>query len=265
MNGNNNLYWYEDTIELVLTPSAFYLDNRPMNNRKLTAHKGVNNEIFFNVRNRDRKLQNLYADRVVAYLINPNTGRRALTRDLEHGSEVGKLTLTLSEADLANLNPGLYQMYLTKGDTESLDVPLYIDQNNNIRFDIEITDQVGVEPIPTQTTTSFIQTGNTIIGDTANTFVTSALYGNQERNFNKAQHTIAVYPAAYTGQVIVQASCLSGVPQSDDESKDWFNVTTLDLSNASSIAYSSFNVNCNWVRILSLPESGSIDKVELRN
>ena len=57
MNSDNRLYLYEDVFEVVLTESSMYLDNRPMNNRKVQLHKGLLNEIFFHVRNRDRKLQ----------------------------------------------------------------------------------------------------------------------------------------------------------------------------------------------------------------
>jgi len=241
------------------------VDNRAMNNRKLLAHKGVTNELYFVIRNRDRKLQNTFAETLRATLINPSTRRRVLSRVVEHTNEVGKVKLVLTEGDLADISAGLYQIYITKSSDESSDRPVYTDQNNNIRFDIEVTDQVAVEAVSTQVNTSFSQQGNTLLGDNANTFVSSALYGNLDRNFTNAQHTIAVYPDSYTGQVTVQASCLSSVPASDDESKDWFDVKNLDLSSTSNIAHHTFQVNCNWVRIVSKPSSGSITKVMLRN
>lgn len=263
--GDNRLYLYENVLELVQDDHSLYVDNRPMNNRNLVAHKGVDNVIYFTIRDRDRKLQNVFSDTLRAFLINPTTKRRVLQRELEHTSDVGKVKLVLSETDLASVTTGLHHLYITRGDTETHDHPVYTDQNNNIRFDINISDQVGVEPIPTQENTTFLQTGNTLLGDAANTFVSSALYGNLDRNFTNAQHTLAVYPDVYTGQVLVQASCVSTTPDSDDASKDWFTVDTLDLSNTSNIAHTTFQVNCNWVRILSKPDSGSIAKVVLRN
>jgi len=264
-NVSNRLYWYEDTIDLVVSTTALQVDNRPMNNRKLIAHKGVTNEIFFNIRDRDRKLQNMYADTLRAYLIQPTTKTRILSRILETTSEVGKVKLVLSEGDLMNVNSGLHHIYITRSSDEVQDKPIYTDQNNSIRFDIEISNELGVEPIATQEETTFLQTGNTVLGDAANTFVSSALYGNLDRNFTNAQHTIAVYPDTYTGQVSVQASCMSSTPDSDDDSKDWFTVKNLDLSATSNVTHTSFNVNCNWVRIVSKPSSGSISKVLLRN
>ena len=265
-NVSNRLYWYEDTIDLVVTTTALYVDNRPMNNRKLIAHKGVTNEIFFNIRDRDRKMQNMYADTLRAYLIHPTTKRRILVRALEETSEVGRVKLVLSEGDLMNINAGLYNIHVTRSSDEIQDRPVFTDQNNNIKFDIEISDQVGVEPIATQEQyRPFLQTGNTVLGDAANTFVSSAFYGNLDRNFTNAQHTLAVYPELFTGQVSIQASCMSSTPDSDDESKDWFTVTNVDLTSTSKATDVSFNVNCNWVRIVVKPTSGSINKVQLRN
>ena len=58
--GDHRLYIYDDPIDLVVTSDALYLENRPMNNRQLKAHKGFSNELTFNIRDRDRKLQNVF-------------------------------------------------------------------------------------------------------------------------------------------------------------------------------------------------------------
>jgi len=262
---NNRLYLYEQYIDYVISGNSLNLDNRPMNNRRIVAHKGVTNDIFLNVRDRDRKKQNVFAHTLRAYIVSPTTKKRLVSRILEHTSDIGVLKLTLAEGDLAGINPGLYKIYITMSEDEVQDRPVYSDQNNNVAFDIEIADQLGLTPIPTQTQNTFLQTGNTMIGDASNTFVTNALYGNLDRNFADAQHTMAIYPNTYTGQVTIQASCLTAVPDNDDASTDWFDVKNIDLSNTSSIAHTNFNINCNWVRIISKPESGSIDKVLLRN
>lgn len=268
MNSDNRLYMYEDTVELVMTESAFYLDNRPMNNRKMQIHKGLTNELFFNVRNRDRKLQNVFTDTVRAYLIDPTTRRRVWVRYLEHTSDIGKLKLVLREEDMQATEAGLYTMYLTRSENQSDfdEMPFFADQNNNIRFDIEVTDQTGMQPVPTQVNADFMTTGNVMLGDAANTFVSSALYGNLERNFSNAQHTLAYYPENFTGNLVVQASCQLPVPDSDDLSWDWFPIVTLSHSEVvDQVQAVTFNVNCNWVRIVAYPETGTITQVQLRN
>ena len=65
------LYKYEDWHELlydngVITCACNLTDNRPMNERVIKLHKGVNNEVKFRVFDSDRKrtmLNNLRVDR----------------------------------------------------------------------------------------------------------------------------------------------------------------------------------------------------------
>lgn len=266
-NGDHRLYLYENQVELVVTTDAIYVDNRPMNNKKLVAHKGLNNEIIFNIRNRDRKLQNVFSDSLVAYLVNPYTRKRLLTKRLENTSEVGIVKLTLAKGDLQNIGSGLHKVYITRTTQENEDLPLFSSQNNDVNFDIEITDEAFVEPVPTQETTVITQMANTALGASANIFVSDAMYGNLDRNFHNAQHSIGMYVSTFTGNLKIQASCLSGVPDTDPSSHDWFDVSNISTTSASNIIHSTFIVNANWVRVLSYPADtdSSLDKVVLRN
>lgn len=267
MNSNFKLYLYDTTIDLVITSNSIYVDNKPMNNRILNAHKGVTNEIYFNIRNRDRKLQNVFSDTLRAYLVDPNTKKRVITKVLEHTSDIGIVKLVLVDGDLTNLDSGLYQIHIIRSTQEDTDLPVYVDQNNNVKFDIRITDQTSVEPVPTQEETVFSQLANTALGDSSNVFVSSALYGNLDHNFVNAQHSLALYTTSYTGNITIQGSCLQGVPDTDDVSKDWFNITTVALSNSSVIAHRTFSVNANWIRVIHTPDNslGTLNKVLLRN
>lgn len=265
----HKLYLYQDTVELVINTDGLgiYVDNRPMNIKKLQVHKGVTNEVFFTVRNRDRKLQNVFTETLRAYIVSPSTRTRLVSKTLEHTTDVGKVKLTLLEGDIANIDPGLYFVYITRSTQDQIDKPVFSDQNNNVKFEIEITDQAYMDPVPTQEETLFTQTANTILGDTSNIFVCSALYGNVDRNFLNAQHTIGIYATTYTGNITIQGSCLSGVPDPEHDSSDWFDVSTIALSNSSIITYQNFNVNANWIRIIHAPDdaNSSITKVQLRN
>lgn len=267
--GEHKLYLYEDTVELVINTDGLgiYVDNRPMNIKKFLAHKGVTNELFFTVRNRDRKLQNVFNESIRAHIVSPTTRTRLLSKVLEHTTDVGKIKLTLLEGDLQNIGSGMYHIYLTRTSQDNIDRPFYSDQNNNVRFDIEITDQTAMEPIPTQEATDFTQVANTLLGDSSNVFVSNAFYGNVDRNFINAQHTIGIYPETFTGNITIQGSCITGVPEQEYNSLDWFNITTIPLSNSSSIAHQTFSVNANWIRIKYTPddESSTISKVMLRN
>jgi len=306
---SHRLFLYETIIELVISSDGVLLENRPMNLKKLQAHKGLTNEIFFIVRDRDRKMQNVFSQRLMAYIMDPISKRRVLSKLIEPTSEIGRVKLTLLPAELEGLHSGTYVMNVTRsttnvGDTHtrvvawdsvthnqyvlpeelnqlalgsySMDVtrtilgttdvyPVYSDQDNNIRFDIEITDQLGLEPVPTQSTNRFMQTANVTLGDNTNIYVCDPLQGNQSYNFVNAQHTIAVYTDTYTGNIEVHATCMPNAPS--DNGKEWFVVTKIPLANVSGVTPYTFQVNANWIRIAHTPDDANsvITQVLLRN
>jgi hypothetical protein len=265
--GDHRLFLYDNTVELVVTTNSLYLDNRPMNNRRLYAHKGLTNTIIFNIRDRDRKLQNVFNDELVAYIINPSTRSRLLTKRLHTTSDVGIVRLYLTEGDLQNIVPGLYTMCVTRTDQMHGSTPVYTNQNNDVKFDIEVSDQAVIDPVETQVNTEFTLVSSNDHSNGIDIYTSSALLGNLDRNFQNARHSIAIYTQNYTGNVVIQASCLLNAPSSDDASKDWFDVDTVELENHNQIVHRTFVVNANWIRMLSYPDNSDsvITQILLRN
>jgi hypothetical protein len=265
--GDHRLYLYDTVVDLVITTDALYVDNRPMNNRRLQAHKGVNNEIMFNIRNRDRKLQDVSDQELVVYLVNPYTRRRMLIRRLDNTAETGIVKLILTKGDIQDVEPGLYSLYVTRTTAENEDLAVYSTQNNDVKFDIEISNEAFVEPVPTQVSTTMVKVASTLTGDASNVYVSSALRGNQDKNYRYAQHTIGVYTNSFTGNIKVQASCLESVPLNDELSTDWFDISTFELADHNGIAHNTFVVNANWVRIVSYPQDDNsiVEQIALRN
>lgn len=258
---NNRLFLYEDSIDLVITADNLYVDNKPMNNKSIIAHKGLSNTINFNIRNRDRKLQPVFTDEVVAYIVNPASRSRLLTKRVEVTSDAGIVKLHLQPGDLQDIDPGLYTMYVTRTNNEGTDLPIYSNQNNDVALDIEISEQAVLDPIPTQFTTTMTEPSN-------NVFVSSAFFGNLDRNFKDAQHSVAVYHKTYTGNIKIQASCMQTTPQGDDQHGDWFDVVSnVAITGTTDILYNHFAVNCNWVRVISYPDdaNSTISNIHVRN
>lgn len=267
-SSDNRLYLYPNEFELVInTDGSLYVDNRPMNNRKLKIHKGLDNTIFFNIRNRDRKLQNVFSDTLVAYLINPTTKNRLFYRTLEHTSDVGRVKLVYTKADTQNIDPGLYTIYITQTAVSGEETPVYSNQDNGLLFELEIADQLDKTPVDTQLANTFTQIASTGSGDAANIFSTSALFGNQDRNFQSALHSVAIYPDTYTGNLTIQGSCLENVPDNDDESLDWFTIENIAFASESNIYHTTFVVNANWLRVLHTPDdsNSTITQILVRN
>ena len=237
-----------------------------MNQTKLTVHKGFDSQLNFFVRNRDRVLQNLSGKTLYASIINPNTNKRVVFKQLTlvNSGTTGEAKLNFVPGDLTNLSPGLYQISISESsDSGVTQSPLYANQNDRIITDLEIRSSLEYDPVATQTQTSFADQGS-------NVFVTSAMYGNQDQNFSHSQHTIGIYMTSFVGNVTIQGSALSSTPSQDS---DWYDIDVQGdglapvpfTSAFSGIDAYNFKVNTNWVRVKFDKSSGSLDKVLLRN
>jgi len=266
---DNKLYKYRTEIDLVYTAYGLEVDNRNMNPRHVVAHRGLTNTIYFNIRDRDRKLQTITTDQIRCYIIDPTTRRRVVSKLLEPDQlNKGIAKLMLREGDIIDLVPGLYHCYFTVTRDDTQEEPLYSNQKNDIVFTMEITDQSYSYPIPTQEANANILISNTA---NANVYATSSLTGNLDRNFSNAQHTMAFYTQAYTGNITVQASNLPYAPETSITSSDWFDVETHTFANtnpSTGIFYSNFNSAVSWIRVINTPDDGNVNtlyKILLRN
>ena len=272
-NGSHTVYNLGNQyLDLVLTTEGIKTDNRPMNQNKLVVHKGFNNKLSFFVRNRDRALQNISTKTLYATVVNPSTKRRVMLKPLTlvNSGTTGEASLELVPSDLTDLAPGLYQIAISEtSDSGATEYPLYANQNDRIITDLEVKSNLEYEPIPTQQKTTFTQTANTDSGDAANTFVSSAMYGNQD-NLTTGNHTIAMYLTGFSGNIHVQGSALETTPSSDT---DWYDINVQGDVGDPAIPYTTFTgidpfnftVNTNWVRLKYYPTAGTVDKVQLRN
>ena len=266
---DNKLYKYRTDIDLVYAAYGLEVDNRNMNPRHVVAHRGLTNTIYFNIRDRDRKLQTITTDQIRCYIVDPTTRRRVVSKLLEPDQlSKGIAKLSLLEGDIINLVPGLYHCYFTTTRDELHEEPLYSNQKNDIVFTMEITDQSYSYPVPTQEANANILISNTA---NANVYATSNLMGNLDRNFSNAQHTMSFYTQGYTGNITIQASSLPYSPDTSIDSTDWFDLQTFTFSNvnpSSGIFYSNFNSAVSWIRAVNSPEDGNVNtlsKVMLRN
>ena len=261
-------------MDLVLSSDGINVDNRPMNQTKLVVHKGLTNQLNFYVRNRDRVLQNLSTKTLYASIINPNTSRRVVFKPLSlvNSGTSGEARLDLTVGDLTDLNPGFYHISITESSDSGVSQnPLYANQNDRIITDLEVRSSLEYEPIASQSATTFTQTGNTELGDAANTFVSSSLYGNQDKNFRHSRHTVAFYMTDFVGNITMQGSALESAPTQES---DWYDINVQGDAGTAAVPYSTayngidpfnFVINTNWLRVKFDKTSGSVDKVLLRN
>ena len=259
---NNTLYLYDTQIDLVLTGNQYELDNRPMNTRHLKAHRGITNTIHFRVTDRDRVGQNMNTRITQAVITDPTTRSQVLTKATQTTLNSDVITLQLTPQDIQDLEAGLYEMYLvTEYQPGGHTGPLYSPQNNDLSFQLEVTDQGRVDPQETQTTESmFIGVGNIV--------TSGALRGNQQDN-SDPQHTMAITTQAFTGTITVQSSQLNNVPSEDANSSHWSNLFSVEANNSTSVHSFTFLANTNWLRVRYEPADANsllaVTQVQLRN
>lgn len=266
---DNKLYKYSTEIDLVYTAYGLEVDNRNMNPRHVVVHRGLTNTIYFNIRDRDRRLQTITTDQIRCYITDPTTRRRVVSKLLTPDQlEKGIAKLSLLEGDIINLVPGLYHCYFTITRDDTHEEPLYSNQKNDIAFTIEVTDQAYSYPVPTQEANANILISNS---GNANVYATSNLTGNLDRNFLNGQHTMAFYTQGYTGNITIQASSLPYSPDTSISSTDWFDIQTYTFSNVSpstGIFHSNFKSAVSWIRVVNTPDDGNVNtlsKILLRN
>ena len=267
---SNRLYQYRTEIDLVYTAYGVEVDNRNMNPTHVVAHRGLTNTIYFNVRDRDRKLQTITVDDIRCYIVDATTRRRVVSKLLTPDQlEKGICKLTLLEGDIVNLVPGLYHCYFTITRDDTHEEPLYSNQNNGLGFTLEITDQAYSYPVPTQEANANIL----ITENEVNYYSTSAMFGNLDRNFTNCQHTMSFnLQDSYTGTFIIQASNTPYAPAPSPVSDDWYEIKRMDVYVESDYNFATtFSTACNWIRVLNIPADGTANSasqlglIQLRN
>lgn len=259
-------------VDLVMTTQGITVDNRPMNQRNLVAHKGLTNKLRFYIRDRDRKLQDISNLTLHASIVDPATLRRVVYKQLDVvTAETGVAELNLDPGDIINMVDGLYHFTVTRSEDGVVEYPLYANQNDRLITNIEILSSLEYMPVPTQTATSFQLVSSVDQGDPETVYVSGPLRGNLEKNFLHSRHTIALYMTNFVGEVTIQGSAMMDPPS--DEAQ-WYDINVQGDIGAATIPYSTafdgvdpfnFVINTNWIRVKWSVTSGSIDKILLRN
>lgn len=270
---NYTIYKYDNPrINIVVGDNFSYMENTSMNRKEIIAYQGLDNEYYFDVRDKDRKLQNVKNSTFQAEIISYENNERVITKFLIPDLEKGSAKLSLTEDDLNDLAVGNYKLLIYSVATSGAKSPIYADKNSKLGITVIVRDDALKVPAATQTANTWLQVANTNDGDAANIYQSSSLSGNSRKNFRGARHTLAVYCTNFSGNIYVQGNNDLTAPSSDNL---WFNIDPLGtqifrlpLNNASGPLPYNFIGNFNNIRFQYSPNSsntGSVDKILLRN
>ena len=162
------LMYQSNTLNLVKKQENYYVDNRSMNRKEFIVHKGMDNIVYINITNQDRKKQNVYNNDIQADIIKYSTNEKVLTRYAVPGLNKGTAELKLSEEDMNSLVEGQYKVSFKNVAEDGTKTPIYSDYNNGILCTLIVKNDANPSPVATQIANVWSQTKNTDNGDASN-------------------------------------------------------------------------------------------------
>ena len=249
--------------------SGYHGRNSKVYDRRLTLHRGVSNPVTFTFKNEDQKAQDITAKTYEFNIIDSETKKSALVRNLtilDDGSTTttkGQASVAITEGDLLNLDAKFYNYSVREVKSDNSREVTYSDTGYNAAGTLEVLDGAYPDALNSTAVTSFTVT----TGPLQKT--SGAIDAKPGNNNNKALHTIAVYPANFSGAFRVQ-----GTMASTPGANDWFDITmdgagsvTNTFTDSSTVTYYNFygvyhSVRFSWGN--DTGNTGIVDKILYR-
>jgi len=261
----NPVYLYSNKLDVFTSPADSWSSERyrRVYNRNLKIYRGVDNRIDIQVRNPDQKASNVTGSTLVFNLISKETKNLVLQKDfVEMDLTTGKVTITLSDSDLLNIDNGFYQYSVIKEIRETIDsthhtvtskIPLYVDAQYGTIGTLEISGDVYGDVNPSIIIDAFRYVNPFTTGSTVKPWYESSIIDARPKvKTGDALHTFQFYSTDYVGSVSIQGSLdyQGASPQHDT----WTNITEVDLSTES---YKNITGHWNWLRIKHIPNKSA--------
>jgi hypothetical protein len=242
--------------------SGYHGRNSKVYDRRITLHRGVSNPITFTFKNEDQKAQDITSKTYEFNMIDTESKKAVLTKTLtilDDGSTVstkGDASCTITEGDLLPLDAKFYTFAVKEVKSDGSREVTYADTGYASAGTIELLDGAYPEFVASTEIANFTQTGGPL------QYTSGSIDAKPGINNNQATHTIAIYPSAFTGKVIVQ-----GTMESTPSNSDFFNVTSTTLSSSSTVTTLNFtgvyhSVRFSWDN--DADNTGKIDKILYR-
>ena len=242
--------------------NGYHGRNSKVYDRRLTLHRGVSNPISFTFKNEDQKAQDITSKTYELNIIDTESKKAVLTKTLtilDDGSTVstkGDASTTITEGDLLSLDAKFYNFSVREVKSDGSREVTYADTGYAAAGTIELVDGAYPEFVSSVEVSNFTQAGGPL------QFSSSSIDARPGTNNNKALHTIAVYPNAFSGKLIVQ-----GTMASTPSDSDYFTVTSATYTDASAASTLNFtgvyhNVRFSWDN--DSGNTGKIDKILYR-
>jgi hypothetical protein len=263
-----SVYLYPNNIDVFTNVGAWTTERyRKVYQRNIKVYGGMDNRIKVQVKNADQKSLNITGSTVVFTLVGRDTQELILERDCTVTDLVtGKINVTLTAADLLDIETGSYQYSLHRETRTTINAdeylviektPLYSDSQYGTLGTIEIAHSIYGAPTISNSIKVFSlhkSFGESFI----DYYVSGIIDAKPEVSAPNSLHTFQFYFSNYSGSVTIQGSLSEG-----GNPEVWADVTTLNFENATN-DYHNLTGKYNWFRIKHTPTSGTVDKVLYR-
>ena len=241
--------------------NGYHGRNSKVYDRQLKIYKGVSNPITFTFKNEDQKSQFVDSKTFEFNLIDTETHRSVLTRNLtilDDGSSIltkGRASVTLTEGDLLGLDAKFYSYSIREVATDGSRTVTFTDTAYNSAGTAEVLAGGYPQFADSESIINFTKSGSTS--------TSSAIDARPGMNDNSALHTVAVYPVNFAGTLVIQGTMVSTAPTD----ADYFEISSNAITTTDTIAYYNFTGVLQYVRFRWTNNSGNtgvIDKILYR-
>ena len=241
--------------------NGYHGRNSKVYDRQIKLYKGVSNPITFTFKNEDQKAQFIDSKTFEFNLIDTETNRSVLTRNLtilDDGSTTstkGHASVTVTEGDLLELDAKYYNYSIREVASDGTRTVTFADTAYNSSGTAEVLTGGYPQFVSSQEIINFTRSGSTS--------TSSTIEAKPGINNNSALHTIAVYPVNFAGTLVIQGTMVGTAPTDSD----YFTISTNTITTSDTIKYYNFNgviqnVRFRWTN--SSGNTGIIDKILYR-
>ena len=263
----NPVYLYSNKIDVFTEQLAAWTTERyrKVYNRNLKIYKSVDNRIDIQVRNSDQKTMNITGSTLVFNLVVRDTQDLVFQKDFTaQDLSTGKVTVTLTESELFDLDPGFYQYSVVKEVRTTINadehkvtskIPMYVDSQYGVLANLEILGDVEGSVNPSLLVNEFKLVDPTTSGETSPPpyFLSTIIDANLNKATADSLHTFQFYFDGYDGTVVIQGNLDS--QGATPREKTWSDLLTFQPTE--DIMYKNIVGKYNWFRIKHEPQKSS--------
>lgn len=256
----NNLVIYTDFLDGSTDQQWTIERYRKVYQRNFKAFRGVDNRFDLQLRNGDQRATEIPPNTSLIFnLLDKDTEELLIQKTCEIISrENGRARVFITEAELNDIEKGMYEFTIHAVLSSGRKLPLYGDDNSNAYNVMEVAGDMFGEFKDSTVIDTFSIIPTTWEGtDWSDSEI---VYASAPTSSPNTLHTFHVYENNYEGTVYIQASLENG-----STPITWTDVATMTFPNNN--VYQNVTGKYNWFRIRHIPaknNQGTIDKVIYR-